>query len=150
CKRAIYDSYEVSILYLLKEIAIFRSDYNKILITPVIQNYSEKVNEIEEIKKHLQSVNKDHREDHHANIEVDYDKLLAIRNLFEISREELNKSIKSERNKFIIKAAAVLIAVLSLLFVILKYFKDCNSNYKPDKQINKTVKIEGTKQHTRP
>ena len=66
CKRAIYDAYEASILYNIKEFRAFKEDYGKVVISEVLADYSELHFRVTSILEFFQSIDKETKDEHYA------------------------------------------------------------------------------------
>lgn len=115
CKRAVYDAYEASILFLLQELKVFEQDYRKVIIPEIVPNYFEYLHKRREIADFINSIDKETRDEHYEKCKKYTEELKTIVNELALARNELNKCIRKERkNSFI----AIITVALTLLGVV--------------------------------
>lgn len=119
CKRAIYDAYEASILFHIKEFRAFREDYRSVVISDVLADYSELHYRVSGILEFFQSIDKETKDEHYAACREHHLELKEIMKKLDSAREELNKKILNERKKSFIAisgtAAAFLAAIIAFV-----------------------------------
>ena len=122
CKRAIYDAYEASILYNIKEFRAFKEDYGKIVISEVLADYSELHFRVTSILEFFQSIDKETKDEHYAACKQYHLELRDIIKKLDSVREELNKKIRIDRRKSFIAISGVVVALLAAVFALAAYF----------------------------
>ena len=122
CKRAIYDAYEASILYHIKEFRDFNSDYATVVISEVLADYNNLHYKVASILTFLQSIDKDTKDEHYADCKRYHLELRDIITKLNSAREELNKKIRIERKRSFLAITGTALAVLSVVIALVSYF----------------------------
>lgn len=107
-------------LYCFSEYNKFRYDYKKIVISAVINNYSEICKNIEEARSFIRNNNQSKtRGDQYKECKKYLETIRDNIKILNSSRDELNKLMRKERNQFIYKIAGVTIAAATLAATII-------------------------------
>jgi hypothetical protein len=122
CKRAIYDAYEASILYNIKEFRAFKEDYGTVVISDVLTDYTNLHYRVTTILEFLRSIDKETKDQHYEACKQHHQELKDIVIKLDSSREELNKKIRIERKKSFVAIASIALAVLSAVIALVSYF----------------------------
>ncbi len=122
CKRAIYDAYEASILYNIKEFRAFKEDYGTVVISEVLADYSHLHYRVTNILEFLRSIDKETKDQHYAACNQYHKEIKDIIIKLDSAREELNKKIRIERKKSFLAVAGMAVAILSAAIALLAYF----------------------------
>ena len=96
CQRAVYDAFDSSIAYILKNIDQFKQDYAKIEIVPHFPGYPAVMAEARRARDILvrARAEKERREDYYVECRAAARRLLGHLDQMEDAREELNKAIR--------------------------------------------------------
>lgn len=122
CKRAIYDAYEASILYNIKEFRSFKEDYDKVVISEVLADYSVLQFRVTSILEFFQSIDKETKDEHYAACKQYHQELKDIIKKLDSAREELNKKIRIERKKSFVAISGVIVTLLAAIVAVATYF----------------------------
>ncbi len=122
CKRAIYDAYEASILYHIKEFRAFNSDYSTVVVSEVIADYNEIHYKVTSILDFIRGIDKETKDEHYSACKQHHNELKEIIKRLGSAREELNKKIRFERKKSFISIITTVVAIFSLIVAIAAYF----------------------------
>lgn len=119
-KRALFDVYESCAIFTLERIKKFNDDYSDIPISPVISNIAALKSRIKLIISELSQFRntKENRYVYFDNCKKHHIELEEIAELFDNSRDELNKSITSGNKQKILNIIIVIIGVATLFFTI--------------------------------
>ncbi len=121
CKRAIYDAYEVGIVYCLEEIRDFKQCFNDCsdLIPEVIQTYFDDLLEAEKARSFLNENKSGNRYEYYEDGKPYYQKLNHIGQKFDLAKptiqDKYNKKFESDikqARRFIITVILSLIGLL--------------------------------------
>ena len=99
CKRATCDAYEAGILYCWQEYRTFQNDYRNCVVTEIIPDYLEKRKIIKNSLDFVRSIDKETKTSNYAKCREYHEDLIDIVELLNNAREELNKTIKKDRQK---------------------------------------------------
>ena len=121
CKRAIYDAYEASILYQIKEFRVFNDDYRNIVVSEVLADYNDIHHKVTGILDFIRDTDKETKDEHYSACKQHHNELKEIIKRLNSAREELNKKIRSERKKSFISIITVVVAVFALIVAIASY-----------------------------
>lgn len=131
--RALHDSSEIGIAYLLEYIRKFQLDYSTVVITDVVPNYLDICKRANEAKQYL-STRTDNSVKEHANGESDeiedikttaerFDKYFELleedANTLKVARIELNKKLSSKRNAVFVTLITLTLAIIGILINLL-------------------------------
>ncbi len=133
CKRATYDVYETGITVFLLKLYKFETDYESVVITNIIPEWTNDLKTIRSIRNFVFERDENSRGDHYKICEEHYDNLEDIVARATVARSELNKLIKKRRLQ-VITFVASLIVVLGFLG-----FKDIHSFSSQQKTSNPAV-----------
>ena len=115
-KRAIYDCHEAVLLHELDKFRVFKNDYKNSVVTDVLSDYVILKNEANKAKLCISNARKNYesREEFYTQINPHVNKLIAINEVCEDAREELNKIIKKEIKQTRLVVFGLLLAGLTL------------------------------------
>lgn len=126
CQRSIYDASEMALVYCVREVEGFQDDYNKMDISPTVDNYLDIVNKTREAQSLIQSTDHESRENKYIECDDCFAELKPLIDRLNDARPELNKRLKQSRNRFIrwvfssfIGIIAILVAVIAIYITIL-------------------------------
>lgn len=122
CKRSIYDAYEASILYHIKEFRAFNDDYRTVVVSEVLADYNEIYYKITSILEFIRGIDKETKDEHYNACKQYHNDLKEVIMRLNAAREELNKKIKVERKKSFISIITTVVAILSLIIAIAAFF----------------------------
>lgn len=96
CQRAVYDAFDSSIAYILKNIDQFKQDYAKVEIVPHFPGYPAIMAEARKARDLLirARAEKERRQDYYVECREAASRLLGHLKQLEDAREELNKAIR--------------------------------------------------------
>lgn len=118
CKRAIYDAYEASLLYLTAEFKTFKDDYRNVIITDIVPEYSSYLETVNNTKRFLTSIDKETKVQHYQKCSFFYQDFSEIMLRLDNAREELNKKVKKERRNSILFVFAFITIFLGFVTFI--------------------------------
>lgn len=123
-KRATYDAYEAAIFYHLLEYNKFHDDYRKVVISQVIPNYSDIQISIESSRSFVRANGGSKtRGENYKDGRTHLEKLINETQKLSISRDELNKLMKKERNTFMWMVLGGMATIAALAVGVLQYIK---------------------------
>lgn len=116
-QRAIYDACEALISLQLKELRKFQEDYRLTVVSDVINNYQELMQNAEEASSLIKGKQRGHdgREDYYADALKHVDVLQKINITLRAARDELNKKLNIQRRdsrRWVIGIGTALIAAI--------------------------------------
>lgn len=99
CQRAIYDAVDSGIVYCLRAIKAFKTDYRLIPVTPVVADYADILSEARAAKSVVEEARGvgDERYKYCQTAREIFPKLVRCMRRLEDSREELNKLIELDK-----------------------------------------------------
>ena len=127
-ERAIYDAIEAGLLYKIEEIKNFHIKFDHIpQTTKIIDKYLDKISEVQNTLKTITLVDKETREEKYKEIEIHYNEIINIANIFQLSSNKIieavyqdNKKAKQEARRFI---TTVLLSVMAIVVsIVIAYF----------------------------
>ena len=122
CKRAIYDTTEGGIIFLLEQIKLFKEDYKYIPISAVIPDYIKKLQIVDKIKNRLKVISKHNTDsilEYYEEMQKYFEELDPILEYFNLARDELSKKLNLWRLGLILSFSALFIAFLTLIIMII-------------------------------
>lgn len=118
-QRACYEAGEAGILFALDRIRVFKEDYRKVSVAPVIPHYNSILEQAQSAKRKIVAARlqgTDRTSDHSELIEI-FRNLSAHCNSLELSRSEMNKVIDKETRdlrRFIIGTTLSFAAIMAM------------------------------------
>ena len=115
-QRACYEAAEAGLVLALKEIKLFRDDYNKVIVTGDVKDYVQILKKTEEAKQRLGVPRKsgdDQQLDHDKHVEL-FDYLSDAASTLDAARPEINKRMRESRTtkrRWIIALAVSIIGI---------------------------------------
>lgn len=123
CKRSAYDAFEAGIVFSILEYRKFQGDYSKVIIADVVSNYSELQINVDEAIEFISKIKKDSRDDHYKECEKSHEIVSETLKKLNSSRNELNKLIKKDRNKFYLFVFAAISALGGLFYIFTQFLE---------------------------
>lgn len=120
-QRATYDACEALISIQLKELMQFQEDYRLVVISEVVKNYQELMQQAEQAKSLIKGKQRGHdgREAYYADAMNHVQVLSGINTTLRAARDELNKKLLIQRRDSkrwaIGIAAAIIVAIIGLI-----------------------------------
>ncbi len=118
CKRAIYDAYEASILYLISQFNKFKDDYRTVVISSVVPNIAEYNIKLDDVVKFVTTIDKETKVEHYQRCSNFYTQLSTIIKELDSSRDDLNILFAKERNSSIMLVLAFLGVLLAAIALV--------------------------------
>lgn len=115
CKRATYDVYETGITVFLLKLNKFITDYESVVITDVISEWTNDLQTIRSIRNFVYERDENSRGNHYKICEEHYDNLEGIVAKAIAARSELNKLIKRRRMQIIMFVASLIVLLIAVL-----------------------------------
>lgn len=127
CKRAAYDAYEAAIVYYLLEFKKFKDDYRRVQITPIIPDYADIQQKIEQARNFIRKNNESKtRGDFYKDGRKHLELLASNVEKLNSNRDELNKAIRRERTTLLFQVIGGIAAIITIVTFIIVHF--CSTN----------------------
>lgn len=117
CKRATYEASEAGILFAFDRIAEFKEDYRSVVISSVVQDWSEILALCETVTRRIAETREagEDKTPDHTDFEKLFDQLVAVCNRLDKARDDMNKLVGKERRE---ARRFILMVVLTILGVV--------------------------------
>lgn len=129
CNRAIYDAYEVGIIYFLEYIKAFKKKYAEYLHLLPPDIMSTYVNDVKLANDARDSINQKNshpnndRDSYYQDVQPHYEKLKAITGRFDTAEPIINSAVKSEQEAYRRFLIGIIIGVISIIVGVIALFK---------------------------
>ncbi|MEK7747455.1 MAG: hypothetical protein AAB300_00025 [Nitrospirota bacterium] len=122
CKRALYDTYEVELLFHFKVFETFAQDYQKFEIISVVPQYIEWGATFENLRDIIYTCPRENRGEYYMRLEPMLPPIKAITDSLPAARQQINRRITNDQKRNFWKVTGVVISTLiTIIGILLAY-----------------------------